>query len=310
MSLLVNREILLAKVETTINTDAVPVASTDAVLVEEASWSMEGLRLVSRDVVKSTLNPEQQLYAGSLRKVSFKAEFKGSGAAGTAPELTALLQGCALSETIVGGVSVTYEPASTGRKTITIYYFQDGLRYILTGCVGTVGFTIETGGKIMCEFEFTGHSSAPTDVALPSGTYDSTLPIPLINIPFTVGGFAGKIQNFSFSMGNEIATPDDLSSSDGYGELTVTKRNVTGQINPEHDLVANKDWETELRSGTASVLSIGSIGSVAGNIIDFDMPAIYYTGASPSDRSNIRTLDMPFAANENTGDDEVSIALT
>jgi hypothetical protein len=53
------------------------------------------------------------VYAGTLISVSGKCEIKGSGAAGTAPEIAPLLRGAAWSETVVGGTSVTYKPTST-----------------------------------------------------------------------------------------------------------------------------------------------------------------------------------------------------
>ncbi|MCK7495178.1 MAG: hypothetical protein MZW92_31855 [Comamonadaceae bacterium] len=44
-------------------------------------------------------------------QLTFDVEIKGSGAAGTAPELGVLLKGCGFGETVVAVTSVTYAPA-------------------------------------------------------------------------------------------------------------------------------------------------------------------------------------------------------
>ena len=61
-------------------------------------------------------------------------ELAGSGTAGTAPRYGALLQACGLSETIVASTSVTYAPVSSAFSSATIYFNNDGIRHILTGC--------------------------------------------------------------------------------------------------------------------------------------------------------------------------------
>jgi len=309
-SLLKNRELILAKIETTENTDAVPVAGVDAVLVEEASWSLEGLRMVDRPVVKPNLSKEQQTFAGALRKVTFSCEIKGSGAAGTAPEIGPLLRACAMGETIVASTSVTYGLVSTGHETITIYYFQDGLRYILTGCRGNVNYSIEAGSKLMANFEFTGHSVAPTDVTLPAATYDATVPVGLIGVPFTANGYGAVINNLTVDLGNAIATTQDISSVDGYGCILITGRDVQGSFDPEHTLAATQDWESALRAGTLVALTTGVIGSVAGNRVQFDLDKCYYRNITPADRDAVRTLDIPFGCTENAGEDELTMVFT
>lgn len=310
MSLLVNREVILAKIESTYNTDPTPSASTNAVLVENPSWSLEGLRMVDRPVVKANLSKEQQIYAGTLRSVSFDCEIKGSGAAGTAPEIDALLQACGFLWTNTPSTSDVYTPASSGHKSITIYYYQDGLLYKLTGCRGNVSFTITAGEKLMANFSFTGHSAKPTDSALPTATYDATVPVGLVGLSLTVGGYSAILSSLTMDMGNSIATPPSLSASDGYGEVRITSRDVQGSIDPEQTLVATKDWENDLRAGSTLAVTTGVIGSTAGNRVKFDLPAIYYRDQSPGDRESVRTLEIPFGAVESSGDDELTITFT
>lgn len=306
---LINREIITAKVEGTYNTDAVP-AATDAVLVEEPSWSNEGLRINERNPVKPTFGREQSVYGGHLRTVTFSAEIKGSGAAGTAPEVGVLLRGCGLGETVVASTSVTYAPVSTGIESITIYYYADGLLRKLTGARGSVSFTLEAGARVMGSFTFTGHDAGTTDTALVSPTYDSTLPPVVVSAPFTFGGDSPIISSLEFDLANNVSMPADLSASDGYGEIRITQRRPTGSIDPEAVAVATKNWEAILTASTQSALDTGVIGSTAGNRIRVTMPSVGVVDLSPGDKEMVRIYDTTIEINESTGDDEVSIAFT
>lgn len=310
MSLLTFREVILAKLEVTYNTDPVPVGTTDAILVEDPSWALEGLRMHERPAVRPSLGKLQQVYGGTLKSVSFVCEMKGSGAAGTAPEIGVLLRGCGLDETIVASTSVTYAPVSTGHESITIYYFQDGIRHVLTGCRGNVSIEGEAGGIWKASFTFTGHSDAATDVALPTPAYDSTVPAPYLNAAFTIDGFSGIISKLNMDLSNQISMPADCSASDGFGEIQISGRDVNGSFDPEYTVVASEDWEGNFRSGASMALASGAIGGTAGNIINISNPAVSYRSISPGDKDGIRTLETPFGAAESATDDEISIAFT
>jgi hypothetical protein len=308
--MLVNREVILAKLESTYNADPTPAAGSDAVLVESPSWTNEGARMIERANVKATLGKDQSIFAGSLKAVSFEMEIKGSGSAGTPPEMGPLLRGCGLGETIVASTSVTYAPVSTAQESITIYYYADGMLHKLTGCRGNVSFSMEAGGAGKASFSFTGHNAGVTDAAMVTPSYDSTVPAPVINVPFTIGGYASVINSLSVDLSNGLATPSDMSSSDGFGEVIITARDVNGSFDPEAVLKATKDYINEWEAGTTMALSCGVIGSSAGNRYKVDMPAVYYREVGQGDRDGLRTFDISYGATESTGDDEISLAFT
>lgn len=308
--MIINREVILVKEEVTYNLDPVPVEGVDAVLVEQPAWASEGLRMNERPAVRASIGMLQHVYGGMLQTLTFDVEMKGSGTAGTAPEMGVLLQCCGMLETLVAVTSATYTPASTGHKSCTIYYYQDGTLLKLTGCRGTVNFNLEVGALPKASFTMTGHIATVTDVALASPTYDTTIPAPFINAAFDIGGYAAAIGAWTFDMGIELAMPPTPSAVDGFGEIQIVKRDVSGSIDPEHQLVATAPFDADLRAGTNMTLASGAIGSVAGNIINIAHPVIYYRELAPGDRDGIRTLDTTYAAVESTTDDEVSIAFT
>lgn len=304
------REVILVKEEVTYNTDPVPTAALNAVLVENLQWSNEGARMNERPAVKASFGKLQDVFGGTLRSITFDVELKGSGAAGTAPEFGDLLEACGFAEAVVPATSVTYKPASTSIKSCTMYYYQDGTLMKLTGARGNVSFNLPVGEVGKASFTMTGHVSAVTDVALPAATYDSIVPVPFIGASFSIGAYAAIISNLTFDMSNAVSMPPSANASDGFGEIRITGRNVAGSFDPEHQLVAVKPFDAEWRAGTNFALTTGAIGSAAGNIYTISKPVIYYREITPGDRDAIRTLEVSYGAAESTTDDEVSLAFT
>ena len=308
--LLTRRKVLLAEVESTYNVDPSPSAVNDGVLVEDLAWSSAGLKMIPRPAVRPSLGALRQTYGGRLLQASFSCEVKGSGAAGTAPEIGQLLRACGLAETIVASTSVTYDPASTGLESVTLYIYEDGKRIILTGCRGNVSFALEAGARVMANFTMTGHEAAQTDLALAAPTFDATSPEPFIGGAFTIDSLSSVIGALNFDLANIVATPTDVNGADGYGEVTITMRDINGSIDPLDELVADEDYLANFKSGAAMALTTGAIGATAGNILTITMPAVSYRDASSSDRDGLASLQLPFGAAESSTDDEVSIAFT
>jgi len=308
--MLVNREVLLVKIESTYNTDPTPTGADNAVLVENPAWSHAGARMNERNPVRTSIASLKQVFGGTLMQVTFDVELKGAGAAYSAtvrPECDALLRACGYAATVdatPSSESVTYQPASTGHESATIYYYQDGMLFVLTGCRGNVSFAFEAGGIGKASFTMTGHSVAPTDAPLATPTYDSTVPVPFLSAGFSIDGYSATINALAFDMSNTVAMPADANASDGYGEIRITKRDTNGSFDPEAELVATEAFIANWRSGAAMALDTGSIGSTQYNKYDLNMPAVSYRDVAPGDRDGVRTYDLSFGAHESATDDE------
>ena len=275
--MLTNREVILAEIEVSYGVDPVPLEATNAMLVENIGWSNEGLRMNERPAVRQNIGMLQMVFGGTLRSITFDVEMKGgNGAVDVPPEFGPLLRACGFAETINAAVDVQYAPVSTGHESVTIYYFQDGIRHIMTGCVGNVSFNLETGALGKMSFTFTGHLISVTDVALPAApVYLTNVPPPLISTPFTIGAYAAIINALTWDMSNTVATPPDMSASDGYSQIRITQRDVQGSYDPEAVLVATDDPFTDLQAGTSLAVTTGVVGSAVGNRYQVDMPAAY-----------------------------------
>lgn len=312
--MLVNREIVLAKEETTYNTDAAPTGTANAILVEKPAWAFDSQRMLDRPAVRTSFGKLQKIFGGTLKMISFDVEMKGSGTAGTAPELGPLLKSCGMTETIVAVTSVTYAFSSTlsDYKSLTIWYYQDGTVHKMTGCVPmSVSFNADVGSTPKWSFSFVGHDAGRTDLALATPTYTSTAPVAFIGATFTIQSYAAIVSKLSLDFGLTTAKPSSVNATDGFGQLLITGRDPTGSIDPQDTLVATHDWLGKFKTGASGTLTTGTIGSTAGNRWAMSVGKLYYDAPSPGDVSGVRTLSVPFSiTDETTVNSDLSIVFT
>jgi len=309
--MLVTREFITAKLETTYNVDSVPTPAADAIQVSNLAWAPEGLRMVERPVIKPTFGKLKSVFAGELRTITFDTELRGSGTIDSPPETGVLWRAAGLAQTINASTSVIYDVASSAIGSITMYFYMDGTYFKLTGGrVKSVSASLETGSIGKLSWTVTGHVGNHIDITPAAPAYDTTVPAPLIGIPFTIGGYSPSISKMEFTVENSLSLQEDISAPDGYGELIITDRNVSGSFDPMMHVIAVKDFYSEFKAGTEFALTTGVIGGTAGNRVRIDMPKIYYNSAAPADREGVRTYELGFVAIESASDDELTITHT
>jgi hypothetical protein len=297
----VSNEVLYAKTEVTYGTDPTPT-TTDAILIRNPQLRSEGLRMNDRAAVRASLGQLQAIYGGTLKRLTFECEVKGSGTAGTAPEIGPLLEACGLEETIVADTSATYVPESAAHESVTLYYFEGGRkRHILTGCRGTVTFRLEAGGLLFAAFEFVGHYTEPTDQSIPSPSYDSAAPRAALGMAVAINGVTAIVaKSWEWMLNNTIALPPSIAAADGYGEIILTARDIRGSILIESELDSVLDVDTLLSGGTKFAFTSGTLGSVAGNRVVVSTPSssTYVTDTELAEADGLRNRNVPLAVDD------------
>ena len=309
----ISNEVLLAKIESTYGTDSTPVAGTNAMLMRNFQIvPFERLRMFDREAVRASLGTLQHIYGGSLGACRFDAEIKGSGAAGTAPEIGPLLRACGLGETIVGGTSVTYAPVSTALESVSIYAFEFGrVRHIFTGCRGNVSIRFRVGEACMASFELIGKRGTVTDQTQPTPTISTTVPQAVKGLATTIGGVSGLVvQEYELNLNNQVEVPGNLNDSEGYGNVTIVKRDPTISLLKHSELVATLNPYTDLTAGTARALASGTLGSTAGNRVALTCAQMHYRGLELGDAEGFRNRRLTFGCHEAAADSDLSLAYT
>jgi len=308
-----SNDVLLFRTESVYGTDPTPAAATHAILVRDVQLRSEGLRMNDRAAVRGSTGQLQKVYGGQLKRITFECEVKGSGTAGTAPEIGPLLKACAMDETVVASTSVTYQPVSTGHESGTIYWFEGGRkRHILRGCRGTWVFVADAGGIPLLRFEFVGHYDETTDQSQPSPTYNSQVPRAVIGTAIAFNAVSVIARAWQFSLNNVIAMPPSVAAADGYGDVIITSRDVTGEIVIESELDSVIDVDGLLSAGTRFAFDSGIVGATGGNRVRLTTPSgsTYCTDTEPQEADGLRLRRIPIAVDDSTSDQEVSLIFT
>jgi hypothetical protein len=311
MPLLSRKRLILAKTETTYGTDPTPTGTANAILVRNLEITPLQADTVTRDLIRPYLGNSDQLLAQTRVEVTFEVELAGSGTAGTAPAYGSVLKACGLAETVVATTSVTYAPVSASFSSVTLYFFNDGIRHKVTGCRGTFELSAEVGQIPTISFTMTGIYNDPTDTATPTPTYANQA-APLIfkngnTSNFSIFSYSGCLQSLSFQMANEVIYRELVGCTK---ESLIVNRAPAGDVVIEAPTITAKDF-----FAIATGSSTGSIsfqhGATAGNIVTFTTAQSDIANPSYSDQDGIQMLNLPYVAvPTSAGNDELSLAYT
>jgi hypothetical protein len=307
--MLKRKQVLLAKVETTYGTDSTPTAGDNAILAlnPEIKTITEP---IERDIHISTLSQEAAQEGLKYCEVTFQVEIKGSGSAGTAPRLGALLKACSTDETVVSGTSVTYQPVSSNQDSATLYLYIDGRRHIVTGAKGRVKITATANQIGLLDFTFQGIWNAPTATAIVSGTYDSTTPQPCKDCSFSYNSKTTLVAKMvEIDLANEIIMRENLNATTGIEGFEVTKRKPMMTFDVEAQIWTSYDFRGDRFTNQREVSF--QIGSSAGNICTVTVPKYNITGIEYADADGILIEKLTGeCVKDTTGDDELTIVFT
>lgn len=290
--------------------DAGPLAANAVKLLGPPTFNMN-LETQERGKLNSKASTGQPLIGPRHWDIVLEFEIKGSGTAGTAPEIDPLLESAGWAGTNSAGVSETYKSDLTNKKSCTIWWYADGLIYKATGCRGTLAFTGEAGGSLRATWTGKGLWTAPADGALvASPVYQATDGVPLINGTFTYGSYAAVLRAISFDMGigvNALKAIDDL---DGISSIEQDWINLTGQMTVGHVLVATRAIETLAGTGASVAMSL-VVGATAGNIVTITSSALRKTSVTKVANGGQFDLQIAFKLSESASlGDDMTIAFT
>jgi hypothetical protein len=104
-------------------------------------------------------------------------------------------------------------------------------------------------------------------------------------------------QELSFDMGYKLAMPPSMNATDGYGEVQIIDRRVTGFITTDAELASVIDYDTLLSAGTLFTITTGVIGATAGNRLTLSTARAtqaYFTNRQFVEGDGARRRTMPF----------------
>jgi hypothetical protein len=304
-----NKAVILAKIQTGIGVDATPTGATNAILCEEPTWEALDSK-VERANIKPSFGAQRFVSVGEGQRLSFSTELKGSGVATTVPEIGPLFRGCGMTQTVdatPGTENTTYAPNSAGTagEYLTLYYYVDGIVHKMVDCRGTFSLDGKVNQYVKIKWEFTGVYAGPVAGALPTATWNDTVPPMFRAAAFAFDSYAAIIDGISIDMKNDIVKQPDLNAATGIKQWYIKERTVTGKIEPEMVPPATKDFFGMWQGGDAHALTC-TVGASSGNRCIITAPAVQIDKPSYGSRENILTVAIPLVFTPSTVDDEIS----
>lgn len=305
-------QLLLVKLEVTEGADPVPVKTADSVLCADVTPGYQFEKL-QRLAINSSISALKELVGHETIDFTITCEAKGSGTAGTAPEIGPLLQACGMTETLVAVTSAAYAPtAPTGTwKSVTIYLYKGGILWKAVACKGNVKFNVEAGAFGSFVFQMSGRFAGVLDTAVPSSpTYQSTIPVIMESAAFSFGTFnTAVIRSFGMDSGNQVNQRKDINAAQGLKGFFIGSRDPNFSVKVEAELEATHAFWGDLRARTEEALDL-LLGATGGNKILFTMPKAASRSITVSDESGIQMYDINGQLLESAGNDNYTITFT
>ena len=238
--------------------------------------------------------------SGSL---SFGTEMRSDGSAGLDTALAILLTGCGFKQTLE-----VYNLHSThsDQKTLSFDLWIEGLKKGLGGAMGNVTIEGEVGGRVMCNFEFSGVWQAPAPVAFPAYAPGTGSPAYLRSATLTLAGASVKISKFSLNMGCEVVPLNDQAAAGGIAYYLITDYDPVITLDPQED-TASAIYAAWL-AGTEVAVSLAL--SSGDDTITIAAPKVQYKELSEGDQSGVATNEITGQCKHSAGNDAVTITVT
>jgi hypothetical protein len=193
---------------------------------------------------------------------------------------------------------------------VTVVWNADGKNWVMPGCAGTWKFTGKAGEVVTIEFTMTGLYITETDASIPSATYLSQQPAPFMSATLSIHSFTTAIlASAEIDLGGKVEILDDANSANGVKGVQFVSREPSIAIEMGAEKLATFDAFGKMKSGAEATTSF-VIGATAGNIITISMPKTQIIDVKPVNKNGLGFYQLKLQANQNTGDDWITITMT
>lgn len=314
----IRKTVILAKIETTSGTDAVPTGAANALQVSNVSITPLDAANVELNYIRAFFGNSPTLVGSASVKCSFSVDLAGSGTAATAPAWGALVQAAAVAETtgLTAPNRVEYLPATDSLKTATIYYYDDGVLHKLLGCFGNAKLDAKNGESPMLTFDFVGLDGGATAAANATPTLSAwKVPVAVTKsnvVDITLGctyatgvlsgGTVYNSTGLSIDFGNEVSFVPMLTTE----QVVLTNRKMTGSLELELSAAQEVAQIASVKAITLQGLGF-TLGTATGNKILLHAPSVQLFNPKKVDKNGLRLIGFDLKFMPVAGNDELRI---
>ena len=307
MTISADEMVILFKKEDVYGTDPTPVAGTNALLTTQFSISPFEANRVDRDLDVPGQAASPALLAGRHARAEFRLEAVGSGTAGTAPAFADVLLSCQYAETVTVDTDVQYDPVSADYDSGTLYFYNDGHLYKVSGCRGTLGLEMNAGQIPYFTCNLMGLYTRPaagamvepdlTSFQVPDVVEYDTTPVATLN--------AVDMEMLSFS----LSQPSNVNFRNlpNQKQMEVAgKRNYSSRMTVLAPAIATWNPYTLMEGHTLVALAIEH-GASAGKKVGLDAAKTQIVGITLGEDNGARTYQLDLL---HTADDDADLKIT
>lgn len=238
-------------------------------------------------------------------------EIAGSGTAGTAPNIDALLEICGLLGTNSAGVSDIYAYGATlAHTTSTISIHQgDAMLQPCLAPAGDLTITGEVGKPLMGSMNCIGQWTAPTESSN-AETLATSADAPILKAAtMTLGGDDLVWRRFELALGNVLTERPDASETNGLAVPIITDRQNRIKLVAEVPDFSTANYWTDWNASTKQAFNL-VVGATAGNIITITCDL--FIGAAPviTEDEDIYLVELDCEISDVAADNQLAIAFT
>lgn len=213
-----------------------------------------------------------------------------------------------------------YRPVSDNMDSVTLeMFFPDesgtAIKHQLTGARGTFTINAQVGEIPTIEFEFTGSYVDVVDAAMPTPTYETSIPVGVEYAALAIAVQEGAKQTnlcagqWSLEMGNEVNIRDCINAKESAKGAIITNREPAIAFDPEARLEADSTIWNYLEQDTLLEWWVRH-GTQNGNTVLIHAPKAQLVNIEYADRNSIRTWNIDANLSRLSGNDEVEILFT
>jgi hypothetical protein len=176
--------------------------------------------------------------------------------------------------------TVTYTPADSGHKGVTIWAYAAGNVYKINGARCNPVIPMTPGALGILRFEIQGWmTTAPSVAAVPAITYSAAVPIPSVGTATLVfGGWTPDIISAEWNGGNVITRSDSVNKANGIAGFDISEHNPILSLSAKAVALATFDPYARRAAKTTNTISL-VYGSMQYNKMTLASSNSYLTGS-------------------------------
>ena len=207
------------------------------------------------------------------------------------------------------------------QKSVTIYYYDDGVLHKLLGARGNVTLKLGIGQRPVFSFNFIGLDGGITAAANPSVTLtgfktplaitDTNTGALTLGCTYATGALSAGTEyifnGLDINLGNQLSFIDLLGTAASSGQtIDIANRDTTGKI--AFDLTAANEvtFMTNLKAATTQSLGLVH-GTTAGYKMLVFMPTVQLINPKKVEKNGRRLIGYDMRVIPSSGNDEIKI---